>query len=89
MDRRFPSPAPGLGVSVYGLSDAVGIISPLVLDPKGVLPNLGRTLNLPHYESAFRNANILALHKGDSYNPPIVAAVLQPPLSPPPPPLVD
>jgi hypothetical protein len=60
-----------------------------VLDTKGVSPNAFRATDLSHYESAFRNANILASHKDESYNRIIVAEVLQPPLSPPPPPLVD
>jgi hypothetical protein len=60
-----------------------------VIDIKGFFMGALGMCDLPHYENAFRNANLLASHKVDSYNSPIVAAVLQPPLSPPPPPLVD
>jgi hypothetical protein len=40
---------------------------------------------MSHYEIEFRNANVLASHKGASYNPPHRCSSFATPLSPPPP----
>jgi hypothetical protein len=61
----------------------------LVVDLKEHFRVMGGWVKLPHYEIAFRNANVLASHKGDSYNPSHCCSTPATPLSPPPPPLVD